>query len=57
MPLLPGRSRKVINRNTDELIASGREPDQAYAIAMKNAGKGRKKGKKPLPGPRKRRKR
>lgn len=33
MPLIPGRSKKTIQQNTEELIASGKKPDQAYAIA------------------------
>lgn len=43
MPLKKGKSRKVINDNTKELIQTGRNPKQAYAISMKRAGKSRKK--------------
>lgn len=39
MPLHPGRSREVINKNTDKLIAEGYDPKQAYAIANDNAKK------------------
>ena len=42
MPLKKGSSKKVIQANTAELIASGKKPDQAYAIAMDKAGKGKK---------------
>lgn len=38
MPLEKGRSKRVVQRNTAELIASGRKPDQAYAIANRVAG-------------------
>lgn len=43
MPLKKGSSKKVINANTEELIVSGRKPDQAYAIAMDKAGKSKDK--------------
>jgi hypothetical protein len=43
MPLKKGKSKKVIQSNTEELIRSGRDPKQAYAIAQSVA---RKKGKK-----------
>ena len=43
MPLQKGSSKKVIQANTAELIASGKKPDQAYAIAMDKAGKKEKK--------------
>lgn len=48
MPLMPGKSKKVIEANTQELIRSGRPPDQAYAIANKKAGTS-----KPSPKPKK----
>lgn len=41
MPLKKGSSRKVIGENIAELIRSGRKKDQAVAIAMDKAGKGR----------------
>lgn len=43
MPLAKGRSRKVIGRNIGELERSGRPRKQAIAIALKKAGKARKK--------------
>jgi len=46
MPLKAGKSRKVINKNTKEMIEAGRPADQAYAASMKKAGKGKKKKKK-----------
>lgn len=42
MPLKKGSSKKVISENIGELIRSGREKDQAVAIAMKRAGKARR---------------
>lgn len=46
MPLKKGSSKKTIQANTEELIHSGREPKQAYAIAQAQARKERrKKGK------------
>ncbi|UNI76953.1 hypothetical protein KpnPVR702_1 [Klebsiella phage KpnP_VR702] len=33
MPLINGISQKAVRQNTQELIASGRDPKQAYAIA------------------------
>jgi hypothetical protein len=41
MPLKSGKSRKVINENTEEMIESGHPPKQAYAASMKKASKGR----------------
>lgn len=38
MPLKQGSSREVIAENIKELIASGHKPDQAAAIAYKEAG-------------------
>ncbi len=49
MPLKEGKSKKVINENTDELIESGRPADQAFAIANRKAGKS-----KPSSGPKNR---
>jgi len=43
MPLKKGSSKKVISANISELIHSGREKDQAVAIAYSKAGKSRKK--------------
>lgn len=50
MPLLNGSSKAVIQRNTEELIHSGRPPDQAYAISMWKAGKSRKQKKEQKKG-------
>lgn len=38
MPLIPGQSKTIIAKNIGELIASGRSPEQAAAIAHKTAG-------------------
>lgn len=51
MPLLPGRSQKVIGRNIGELRASGYPPKQAAAIAYSEA---RKSGLKDRGYPKKR---
>jgi hypothetical protein len=42
MPLLNGKSRKVISKNIAELIDSGKPRAQAVAIAMSRAGKSQK---------------
>ena len=46
MPLLKGSSKGVVSENIRELMHSGRKQDQAVAIAMKEAGKSRKKPKR-----------
>jgi len=52
MPLKKGSSKATIGANISELVHSGRPQNQAIAIAMSKAGKGRKslkdkqKGKK-----------
>ncbi len=56
MPLKPGKSNKVVSSNIQELVASGRKPKQAVAIALSNAGrararKGKRQGPKRLPRP------
>ena len=46
MPLLPGKSKKVISKNIATEIRAGKPPKQAAAIAYSVAGKSRKKKKK-----------
>ena len=46
MPLLQGKSKKVISHNIGELVNSGRPQKQAVAIAMHEAGMSRPKRKK-----------
>lgn len=46
MPLLKGRSQKVISANISELRHSGRPQDQAVAIAMSEAGLSRERKKR-----------
>lgn len=43
MPLKKGKSKKVVSSNIRELMATGRPQKQAVAIAMKTAGKVKKK--------------
>ena len=50
MPLLPGKSDKVVSANISELVRSGRDQKQAVAIAMSKAGMSRKKKKRPTKG-------
>lgn len=42
MPILKGRSQKVISQNIRTLIREGRPRDQAIAIAFRKAGLARK---------------
>jgi hypothetical protein len=46
MPLAKGKDAKTIGRNIKELVDSGRPQQQAVAIAMKQAGKNKKRKKK-----------
>lgn len=46
MPLEKGSSKQVVSNNIAELMRSGRPQKQAVAIAMKEAGKAKPKGKK-----------
>lgn len=43
MPLKKGRSKKVISANIRTEMRAGRPQKQAIAIAMRKAGKARKK--------------
>ena len=46
MPLKKGKSDKVISANIRELRHSGYKQDQAIAIAMSEAGRSKRSGKK-----------
>jgi len=44
MPLIKGKSDKVVSQNISELMHSGRPQKQAIAIAMSNAGRSKSQG-------------
>lgn len=46
MPLKSGKNKKTISSNTKELMSTGRSQEQAVAIALNKAGKGKKKKKR-----------
>ena len=46
MPLKSGSSRKVISSNIRREVKAGRPQKQAIAIAMRKAGKSKRKGKR-----------
>lgn len=45
MPLLPGKSNKVVSKNIKTEMEAGRPQKQAIAIALSKAGKSKKKKK------------
>lgn len=50
MPLKKGGSKKTISQNIRTLMHEGRKKDQAVAIALNIAGKGKKNKKKERQG-------
>ncbi len=49
MPLLPGKSKKVVSQNIETEVAAGKPQNQAVAIALQKAF-GKRKTKKQKPG-------
>lgn len=45
MPLIKGKSNKVISKNISEMVHAGHPKKQAIAAAMSQAGKPKRKGK------------
>jgi hypothetical protein len=45
VPLVKGKSKKAISKNIRELMHSGRPQKQSIAIAMRQAGKSKRKKK------------
>lgn len=46
MPLEKGKSKQAVTRNIMELMSTGRPQKQAVAIALRTAGKSKKRGKR-----------
>lgn len=46
MPLKSGKSKKAVSSNIKTEMRAGRSQKQAIAIAMRKAGKGKRKNKK-----------
>jgi hypothetical protein len=46
MPLKRGSSRETVSKNISELVRSGRDQKQAVAIALSEARRSRRKGRR-----------